>query len=107
MAQVTDISARTASYRLSARRMAGWVREHVDLLIGVRGLGALGDDGALILRTLPRLPELNTTRLAWDLVRAMVEGDGFDAEALLLAELPLELVELVDASFDLLERHAA
>ena len=106
MAKVTDINARVASYRDSTRRFAEWVEEHLDVLAGVRGIAALGEAGAPAMVALAEATPLRRTRLAWEFVRTMVESDGLDVEPLLLAEMPLEWVELVSASFDALAQYA-
>ncbi len=68
-------------YKNSAENIAEWIRNYEDLMYGVAAFREMGTVAEHILGEVVALPDVRRLRLSWELLEALMEGEGLDPEA--------------------------
>src|SRR4051794_38499751 len=87
-------SRKLGAYERSARQLARWIDQHLGLLRGLVELRDLGPDADDAVAAVGSVPEIVRIVAGWALWEAIAAGDGLDAEALLVQEIPYTRVAL-------------
>jgi len=87
-------SASAPAYRYGfPQALARWLGRNRDLIDALVALRRVGTEGADAVSAILRVRRVAEVRASWQLWEALTEGDGDDPEALVLTELPLDVVE--------------
>lgn len=78
----------------SAVQLADWIDGHLGLLRGLAELRELGPQAEDAVLAVLEIREVRRAHLSWQLWEALVAGDGYDPDELLLRHLPYSRLEL-------------
>lgn len=78
------------------QELRGWLIQHDEMLRGLHALRRLGADEAVA--AIEALQEVRKVRLSWELWEMLLDGEGIDADALLLEHIELGDVLLARAA---------
>ncbi len=82
MIQANGVPAqRRAMYKNSAENIAEWIRNYEDLIYGVSAFREMGPVAERALVEATEMPDVRRLRLSWELLEALMEGEGLDPEA--------------------------
>ncbi len=89
---------RARAYRRSAEAIADCIGDVEDILIGLNALRSLGSEAEPAVAAVLRVPTLTRLRLSWELLEALMLGDGLEPEGLLEEVLEPEWREYARAA---------
>jgi hypothetical protein len=89
---ITSATASACRYGFP-KALARWLGRNSDLIDALLSLRRLGSEAAEAVAAILDVRRVAEVQASWQLWEALTEGDGEEPEALVLSELPLEVVE--------------
>jgi len=88
------LAARRAMYKTSAANVAETIRDCEDLIYGVAAFREMGPAAKRVLAEVTQVAEVRRLQLSWELLEALMEGEGIDPEAVMAEVLDPDLHEV-------------